>query len=223
MKLILKSIFYPIIVFIIFVVLYLLAAWIFSRISLNRNSTSAAEITIFIQTNGAHTDIVVPVKTDRFDWSKEIKYEHTVRPDTSMHYLALGWGNKSFYLDVPSWAELKYSIAIRAAIGMGETAMHATFRKSMKEDRSCKKIVISKEQYADLVHYISRSFKKDAKGHVIPIQTKSYYGTSDAFYEAKGSYHIFYTCNSWANTALKTAGQRCCLWTPFDRPIFDKY
>ena len=85
-----------------FVVLYFLFAFILSVIPVNKNPENAKEISVYILTNGAHTDIVVPVKTDIIDWSEQIKYENTLANDTSSQLLAMGWGDKGFYLDTPS-------------------------------------------------------------------------------------------------------------------------
>ena len=46
---------------------------------------------------------------------------------------------------------------------------------------------------------------------------------ADAFYDAKGSYNLTRTCNTWTNNALKAAGLKACLWTPFDSGIFWQY
>jgi hypothetical protein len=73
------------------------------------------------------------------------------------------------------------------------------------------------------VKYILDSFQQDANGHLINIQTNANYSHADAFYEAKGSYSLFHTCNTWANNGLKASGQKCCLWTIFDTGIFLKY
>ena len=45
------------------------------------------------------------------------------------------------------------------------------------------------------------------------------YGKNDAFYEAKGSYSLFYTCNSWVNENLKEVGLKACRWTLFCDPL----
>jgi uncharacterized protein (TIGR02117 family) len=83
--------------------------------------------------------------------------------------------------------------------------------------------MISKEQYGKLIAYITNSLQHDAAGHTMHIVTNANYGDSDAFYEAKGSYSMFHTCNTWANNGLKSCDQRACLWTPFDKGIFQKY
>jgi uncharacterized protein (TIGR02117 family) len=206
-----------------FVIFYFIAAFALSRITVDREKDSKEEVAIYIRTNGVHTDIVVPVHTDQMDWSKEVKYENTVLKDTSYKYLAVGWGDKGFYLQTPNWSDLKFSVAFNAAFGLSTTAIHATFHRQLSENESCRKILISREQYSQLINYIMAGFDKDANGHFMVIDTKANYGNSDAFYEATGRYNLFCTCNTWANLALKSCGQKCCVWTVFDKGIFMKY
>jgi hypothetical protein len=60
-------------------------------------------------------------------------------------------------------------------------------------------------------------------GEFLKIETDAVYGKYDVFYEANGSYSLFYTCNSWANQALKSANQKAALWTISDSGIFRHY
>lgn len=205
-----------------FLALVLLSAYCCSRITIDREA-GAEEVAIFIKTNGVHTDIVVPVRSEQLDWSKEVLYSNTQLKDTSYRYLAMGWGDKGFYLETPTWSDLKFSVAFKAVTGLSSTAIHATFHKEMTEGQDCRKIVISRAQYGRLIAFVTSSFQKDASGHFMNIKTHANYGDSDAFYEAKGSYSLFHTCNTWANNVLKKCGQRCCLWTIFDTGIFLKY
>lgn len=223
MKKTLKIILKTILGFIAFILLYLLSAYCLSRITVEREPNTKEEVAIYILTNGVHTDLVVPVKSELYDWSNEVRFANTVSEDTNFTYLAMGWGDKGFYLETPEWKDLKTSVAFKAAFALGHTAIHATFYKSMTVSESCRRIVISKEQYQRLVNYITSSFKKDNSGHFINIATKAVYGKNDAFYEANGSYSMLHTCNTWANEGLKECGQKCCLWTPFDTGIFLKY
>ena len=203
--------------------IYFAAAFVLSRIGIEKEADSSEDVEIYILTNGVHVDIVVPVRSELVDWSKQIRYDHTIGNDSSMQYLALGWGDKGFYLETPTWADLKFSVAVKAATGMSTSAIHATYYRKLEEGENCKKIYISKEQYARLVNYIQQSFKTDAQGNVINIKTTANYGGTDAFYEAKKSYSLFHTCNTWANNALKSCGQKACWWTPFDTGIFYQY
>lgn len=206
-----------------FFVLYVILALLISKIPVNSDvSQNNKEIEIFILSNGVHTDIVVPIKNEYKDWSKEIRFQQTKSKDSLVNYLAFGWGDKGFYLNTPEWSDLKASTAFNATFGLSSSAMHTTFYKKMKEGEACKKIKISAEEYQKLVTYISDSFHRDTYKNVQWISGNSY-GNRDAFYEAKGSYNMFYTCNTWANNALKIANQKASLWTVTDTGILCHY
>ena len=219
----LKYLLYTFLSLVAFVLVYLVSAYLLSRISLSAENDTPKDIPIYIRTNGVHTDIVVPVHHELFDWSKEIKVSNTQANDTDFSHLALGWGDKGFYLETPTWADLKVSTAFKAATGLSSTAIHATYLDKVKEDLSCKRIEISRRQYQRLIMFVTSSFQKDKEGHFMPIKTNANYGKTDAFYEANGAYSVFHTCNTWANNALKSCGQKCCFWTPFDTGIFLNY
>ncbi len=205
-----------------FLLLYILAALGLSHITVNDDPEKSDEVTIFINSNGVHTDIVVPVKNGVKDWSKEILYVHTKSQDSIMKYVAFGWGDKGFYLDTPEWSDLKVSTAMVAAFHLGTSAMHTRYYTDLKEDDSCIKLTISKKDYESLVHYINDSFQFDGSKKILWIANRSY-GQYDAFYEANRKYSLFYTCNTWANNALKAANQKAALWTPYEGGIFCHY
>jgi len=219
-----KYILYSIVFFVSFILFYLLAAFCLSRATVDKEEGTTADVAIYIKTNGVHTDIVVPVKNDAIDWSREVLFSNTALTDTSnIQWLAMGWGDKGFYLETPTWNDLKFSTAFKAAFALSTTAMHTTFYSNLVENKSCKKILISNAQYKRLVNYIHESFKQQENGQPIPIVTNANYNNADAFYEGTGHYSLFKTCNSWANAALKSCGQRACWWTAFDTGIFLKY
>lgn len=181
------------------------------------------EVPIYIYTNGVHTDIVMPVKNDLQDWSRKIPFANTKSKKTDYQYVGIGWGDKGFYLDTPTWADLKLSTAVKAAFWLSDSAMHCTYYNTMKEGEDCKMIMISRGQYENLVKYVEDKFDRDQNGNFILIPTNAVYGDNDAFYDAKGTYSFLYTCNTWSNNALKAAGQKAALWTPTDFGIFQHY
>jgi len=210
-------------IFVLSLFAYLLIVTLLSFVSVNEDVTvNQEEIPIYILTNGVHTDIVLPIKNEHHDWSSQLKFEHTKSKDTTYQYVALGWGDKGFYLETPTWADLKVSTAVKAASGLSTSAMHVTFYNHLKENQSCKKIQISVESYKKLIAFINESFQIKS-GEFLKIETNAVYGKHDVFYEANGSYSLFYTCNSWANQALKAANQKAALWTISDSGIFRHY
>jgi len=220
---ILKRIGFTILFFVGIICTYGFSAYTLSRMSVDAEENQSKEISIYILTNGVHTDIVLPIRTKHIDWSSEIKFSNTRSQDTTFQYVALGWGDRGFYLETPTWDDLKFSTAFKAAFGLSRTAIHATFYQTLKEGERCVRIEISESQYIKLIEHIKKDFQTDAQNHFVPIQTSANYGKNDAFYEAKGKYSLFYTCNTWTNNALKAAGQKACIWTPFDTGIFYQY
>lgn len=205
------------------IVVYFLCAVLFSVITVKAKPADKKNIAVYLITNGVHSDIVVPVKNEIKDWRPEVKYEHTEGRDTTNKFLAFGWGDKGFYLETPTWSDLKFSTAFNATFGLGTSAVHATFFKYLREDEDCVKLYLNATQYQNLVAYIESTFDRDTAGNILHIKTNANYGEDDAFYEAKGRYNLFKTCNTWTNNALKACEQRACFWTPFEAGIFWQY
>ena len=202
---------------------YSIIGFTLSKITVNKEQTQPDEVTIYLKSNGVHTDIVVPVSSHLIDWSEKIPFHHTQAADSSFTYLGLGWGDKGFYLETPTWADLKASTAIKAATGTSSSAMHTTYYQNISETERCKKIPVSWKEYEQIIEFIIQSFEQNEHGAFIKIETDANYGDSDAFYEANGSYSLFTTCNTWTNNSLKAGGQKACLWTALDTPILEKY
>lgn len=222
MKIIKKLLKYTVI-FVLSLMTYLLIVTLLSFVSVNEDfAENQKEIPIYILTNGVHTDVVLPLKSEYYDWTNQLKPEHTKAKDSTYQYAALGWGDKGFYLETPTWEDLKATTALKAASGLSATAMHVTFYKDLKESNSCKKLQISSDNYKKLILFINESFQTKS-GEFLKIETDAVYGKHDVFYEANGSYSLFYTCNSWANQALKAANQKAALWTISDSGIFRHY
>ncbi|MCA4805453.1 TIGR02117 family protein [Myroides odoratimimus] len=222
-KLLIKIILISISTLGICVIIYFLAARGLSNITVNKVQEEPQEFTMYLTTNGMHTDFVFPVKSDLIDWSKELKFEHTKGQRRNFAYIALGWGDKGFFLDVEDWDNVKPGIAINAAFGLGTTAIHSTYLSNIELDENTREVKLSKQQYQILIDYILSSFKRDTNNNVINIKTDKAYGLNDSFYEGEGKYSFLYTCNTWANSGLKKAKMKACLWTPFQEGIFRKY
>ena len=205
------------------VAVYLSSAFVLSRLTVEKTQPNAArDVPVFLHSNGVHTDIVVPIKTAQMDWSQQLPFRNIPSGDTTMRYIAFGWGDKGFYLDTPTWADLKFSTAFVAAFWLGSSAMHTTYLHGLESGPATVPLYLSRDEYARLIAYIQQSFRYDTAGRAQHIKGHSY-GRDDAFYEARRVYSILYTCNTWTNNALKACGQKACLWTPSDRGILHQY
>jgi len=207
-----------------FIALYFASNFVFSRMNANKeNKDSQKDITAYVLSNGVHTDIVLPIRNELQDWTKVFPVENTKAKSSDHQFISIGWGDKGFYLNTPEWKDLTLKTALIAGLGIGETALHITYYRNMQEDDLCYKVQIDSNQFNMLKDYILNSLDKDTNGEAILIQTNAQYANDDAFYEAKGAYSLFYSCNTWANSALKKANMPSAIWTVFDTGILRHY
>ena len=201
-------------------ILYFLAALILVAIPANRNWEEAKEgVTIFVRTNGVHTWILVPKVTPEMDWRPLVPGGHLRDKGWDRgNYVALGYGNRTFYLETPTWGDLTMRNAFLAAFGRGRSLMHADHDHDPKPSEDQRPIMLSREEYRRLVDFARASFQRDAEGRTIPLIGRGY-GGSDMFYEAVGPYSAVYTCNSWTGAALRHAGVKTGVWTPLSQSI----
>ncbi|WP_051296344.1 TIGR02117 family protein [Eisenibacter elegans] len=210
----------------VFVGGYLLFANLFKIIPVHKHfRPTPGGIDIVLTSNGAHTDICLPFQNTYFDWGQIIDLQQFA--PTHPQYIAFGWGDKGFYLDTPTWGELKPSVAAKALFGLSRAVMHISlFEGYPPQDKYYQIISISPEQYARLVDYIQLWFDYDEEGQLIRIPfggLPAYEQLNDNFYEAQSRYHFFKTCNCWVNQVLKHVGIKTALWTPFAPSLFYHY
>lgn len=207
-----------------FIVIYLLLATAAAYIPVNKDQSEYKDqnLSVYILTNGVHTDIVMPYFNEVYDWRGTLDSSLTPGKRTSFKYVSFGWGDKGFYLQTPEWKDLKASVAFNAAFGLSESAMHVTYYDKMTPGDDCIEIKLNKAQYQTLCAFILKRFDQENSQFVL-IDTDQNYGLNDVFYEAKGKYSLFYSCNTWANNALKSAGLKASLFTLWDKGIFYHY
>ncbi|MEM6965400.1 MAG: TIGR02117 family protein [Bacteroidota bacterium] len=203
-----------------FLVLYFLLAFLLTIIPANSNFEPDPDgVDLYIISNGVHTDICFATKDANLDWEDILNFEYFKTPKNRIQYLSVGWGDKGFYFDTPTWADLSVKTALTAALFPSPTAMHVTtLRRTPTEGEKIRKTSVSKAQLLAMENYIKDHLQlKNDKA--ILIDCCRYEGADDNFYEAEGSYHMLRTCNTWANQVLKTGGIRTATWAPFDKCI----
>lgn len=170
------------------------------------------EVTIFVRSNGVHTDVCLPVQTAWMNWLDFIPIEDYPE-DAPCDYIMIGWGDKGFFLDTPTWAELKVSTALNAAVIPSEAAMHVEYTEMPVTGEFMRRVHVSVQEYRKLVRFVKSSFRRSR--HDVEIIRGAGYTAYDRFYEANYSYHMFNTCNSWTNSALKSAEVRTGMFALF--------
>lgn len=203
--------------------LYGLGMWLLPLIGCNTNYAAPSNgHTIYLHSNGVHTDIVLPVRTEAKDWSRTFPFTNTSSADSSFTHIGIGWGDKGFYLETKEWADLKASTAIKAAFGLSGSALHVTYQNAPGVGKDCRAVVVSDSTLHLLTEHIEAGFVKSSDGAPQWIAER-YYGEHDAFYEGTGRYGLFRTCNTWTNSTLKECGLPAALWTATAGGVLRQY
>nr|WP_167956102.1 DUF2459 domain-containing protein [Sphingomonas jejuensis] len=166
-------------------------------------------IPIGIETNGIHTGIVLPAVGNGIDWRPLVRPVDLPDPRRAGRYLAFGWGERRFYLETPTWADVTPGTILAAAVGSDRTLVHVDHLSGLTPEPWRHVVRVSPAEYRAIADAIRARFRPGAGG-AIPG-----YGPTDVFYEAVGDYSAVTTCNSWVGQVLRGAGLPSGRWTPF--------
>lgn len=171
---------------------------------------------IFVISSDIHTDLVfrlTPQLADRFAF---MAADGLNPAQSGAEYLIIGWGGRSFYLQTPSWADLKPMPVIKA-LTIDRSVMHVELTGPLDLNHpSVLPITLDQISYDNLLRAVLADF------HVEPNASPkvifgAQYGPYDLFYEAKGWFNALVGCNIWTAHMLRQAGLRTGWWTPLPK------
>lgn len=174
--------------------------------------TEPPGIEAYVLSNGVHTDLVLQVRNAAIDWTTLFDPRDAKAPPPDAEFVAIGWGDRDFYLHTPTWADLTLRRAVGALSGANASLLHVTWLTRAQLRQGAYAMPLSQRQYLALVAHVRGSLP-DGRAIALP---GAGYGPDDTFYEAVGSYHLFETCNTWTGRGLRRAGVPVSRWTPFD-------
>lgn len=190
--------------------LFMLAGWVGSTIPRNRGWTEPERgVRILVETNGIHTAIVMPLVNAEKDWREHFPARHLAAPRRPYTHVSVSWGERTVFLDTPTWADLSPKAALRAAIG-SEGLLHVAHYVRPAPDRHVRPLTLRADEYARLVRAIEAQVPPPERRARYPG-----YADYDVFYAAHGRYHLGNTCNQWTSDMLAAAGVQVGWWTPF--------
>jgi uncharacterized protein (TIGR02117 family) len=196
------------------IVAYALAGLIGGALPSNRDWRPPGRgVTIYVESNGIHTGIVMPKVAAGVDWRARAPAGHIVDPRYArFDHVAFGWGERAFYLETPTWADVKAGTILAAAFGSGRTLVHVEHLPRPAPGADVRAIVLRPAEYRALAGYIAATLAPGGARH-------RGYARNDVFYAARGHYDAIRTCNAWTGDALRAAGVRVGAWTPFPATV----
>ncbi len=175
----------------------LLAAVLFTACASAAAGPNTARV-IFVTSNGWHTGISLA--------RSQIPPGHIPEaadfPDA--RFIEFGWGDAVYY---PA-KETTIGMTLGAALVPTPAVMHVaglwTEPARYFQEAETVALPISRENFSRLVAFIGASFERSGEARAATSGPGLY--ASSRFYPARGSFHLFNTCNTWTARALAAAG-----------------
>nr|WP_093003933.1 TIGR02117 family protein [Sphingomonas palmae] len=195
------------------VALYLLAGLVGAALVADPGWREPARgVTIWVEDNGIHTDLVLPKQAAGVDWHPVFKADAIGDARfAGYEFVAIGWGERRFFLETPTWWDVRPETLVAAALGSNETVLHVEHIARPVEGERVQRVVLRPTEYRRLAEFVRASL---AEGR--PVRG---YADYDAFYPARRRYDALRTCNTWTGRALRVAGVRVGRWTPFPATV----
>jgi uncharacterized protein (TIGR02117 family) len=133
-----------------------------------------------------------------------------------VEWLIVGWGAREFYTSTAALSDMNVSAVWHGVTG-DNSVMHLDVAGNLRGVDAIEFLPLSGVQMAALLSTIDAKFQRDQAGH--PIALSNRFSDHDAFFEARGGFSIFYTCNAWIGSTLRAAGVPFGIWTPTPQAV----
>ena len=172
---------------------------------------------ILLLSNPIHTDIAIPIDAGVLAKFNALVQAGIQADLPGARYLVFGWGSRAFYIETPTWSELKPG-PLFSALTLDSSAMHVDVIGPIGEPHpSVRGFDLSDAEFERLLDFIDKSFRNGPDGPLrIPDAA---FGEYDGFFEANGHFTALVGCNTWTARALREAGLRTGWWNPFPQTL----
>lgn len=180
-------------------------------------AAAAATRTVFVLSNGFHTDIALPLTGGEAPRGLPIAASDLVRGLSGVRYVAIGWGSEAAYTSLVSITDLSAGTIFRA-LAFDRSVVHVLPYYAEPFGEGVYRLELSEDQYRRLTDFIATTFLAgpDGAAEIIPGVSQ---GFGDVFYRGRPRFSAFYGCNAWTGEALRRAGAEVGIWTPFAQSI----
>ena len=195
--------------------LLLIAGTLVPRPLFSRSDGEEKSVEVLILTNPIHTDIAIPANSETLQAFAFLQESGLPMDAPGLRWIIFGWGGRAFYLETPTWADLKLVPALKA-LTIDRSVLHVEVAGEI--DRrlpNIKPISISEPEFSRLLQSILNSFDPQAPQAI----EGAGYGINDRFFEATGYFNVLLSCNTWAARSLRAAGLQTGWWNPLPQSL----
>lgn len=174
--------------------------------------------TILLLSNPIHTDIAFPADPDVMARLSILNGESFQLTDPRIAWVVVGWGGRSFYLETPTWSELKFMPLMRG-LTVDRSTMHVEPIGAFNTDQpGIERLTVGPEAFETMLADMVGRFELNSEGKAIMIEGAGY-GLNDRFFEANGYFTALFGCNTWTSAILRAGGLRTGVWNPLPQSL----
>jgi uncharacterized protein (TIGR02117 family) len=172
---------------------------------------------ILVLSNPIHTDIAIPLDADTRAAFAFLERSGVPVAEPGARWMIIGWGGRAFYLETPTWADVKPMPVFRA-LTVDSSVLHVDVTGELDEGHPAVTVLeLGPQQFEQLQVFIRESFAQPPDA--VAAIPDAGYGLSDRFFEAKGAFNMLLGCNTWTAAALRAAGVRTGFWNPLPQTL----
>ena len=198
------------------IIIYIIFSFFLLLFTSNKICTDESK-TIYIYHDTAHTEIIIPLN---YFSDADRKYFSTLINGQNYGYLAFSYGDKEFMMKIPTWDDKKFDIAFKSLFTNTPALIRVGHYGGVNKESSIK-IELSKLCLEKLQKSILSSFSQ--KNSKFQRHLDHYKHPKIFYFQAKKSYNLFNTCNTWTGDRLRDAGLKASYHTPFAQQVIYPY
>ncbi|WID98536.1 TIGR02117 family protein [Bosea vestrisii] len=169
-------------------------------------------VTIYVASNGFHSDIVLPTVSANRDWRPLLAVPPLTKPYRDAPFVAFGWGAETAYTELGTLADLSLGLILKAT-AFDRSVVHVQPVAAVQTGMDLRSFTISEAGYRALVGHVEASLELDEAGGPVILPGITH-GAGDAFLRGRDRFWLLRSCNVWVGEGLRKAGLPVGLWTP---------
>lgn len=181
------------------------------------NNSGPPAIEIGLLRGPIHYDILLPLNDNTLNGFAFSERAGVPLRHPEARWLIVGWGASGFYTTVRSYGDITAAVLWDGLTG-DTSVMHVDVGGDIPPSAGVTFLKISNAEFHALLTTLEASFARNAEGGFIPL-TNAGFRDTDAFFAAKGHFHLLRTCNTWIGETLRSAGLRFGIWTPTPQSV----
>lgn len=154
---------------------------------------------VFVISNGWHSGVVMSRTAVA---ATGLVPETADFPDSA--FLEFGWGDRAYFPAREKTISMTFDAALTATPAVMHVAGLRRVRASDGSDTDIVPVPLTAGGFNNLVRTIAAEFERSGGGRALKVAPDL--APNSHFYNARGTFHIFNTCNTWTARMMRAAG-----------------